>query len=253
MVCWNVNGVRAVHRKGLLSPVFDGSPDVVCLQETKASPDQYPEELRKPEGYMAYFNSPKERSGYSGVALYTKIVPEKVEYGLGEERFDVEGRTIIAHFKDLVLYDVYFPNGKASKERLIFKMDFYERFLKHVMGELRSGREVIICGDVNTAHKEIDLARPKENEKVSGFLKEEREWIDRLLASGFIDTFRYFDGSPGRYTWWDMKSKARERNVGWRIDYFFISKGLSPKLRSAFIMSDVQGSDHCPVGIELDL
>jgi exodeoxyribonuclease III len=253
LVCWNVNGIRAAYKKGFADWMRTESPDVLCVQETKASPEQYPPELREPDGYWPYFCSSKDKGGYSGVALYSKKKPVKVDYGLGVDRFDGEGRTIVAHYPDFVLFNIYFPNGKASKERLTFKMDFYEELLKVTSGLLREGKEVIVCGDVNTAHEEIDQARPKENEKTSGFLPEERKWIDRFISSGFVDSYRHIDRSPGKYTWWDMKTRARDRNVGWRIDYFFISSGLLPKLRSAFIRSDVEGSDHCPVGMELDL
>ncbi|MCG6912756.1 exodeoxyribonuclease III, partial [bacterium BMS3Abin03] len=158
---------------------------------------------------------------------------------------------IITEYKEFILFNIYFPNGKASKERLAYKMDFYETFLKHLKKLLKQGKKIVICGDVNTAHKEIDIARPKENSKISGFLPEEREWIDRFLDAGFIDTFRVFNQEPDNYTWWDMITRARERNVGWRIDYFYISENLKKNLKSAFILSDVMGSDHCPIGIEL--
>jgi exodeoxyribonuclease-3 len=172
---------------------------------------------------------------------------------MGVDRFDGEGRIIIATYPGFVLYNIYFPNGKASSERLRYKMDFYEAFLEIATKRVRKGDNIIVCGDVNTANKEIDLARPKENQKISGFLPEEREWLDRFVAAGFVDTYRVFDLSPEKYTWWDMKTKARERNVGWRIDYFYVSKGLLPNLREAFILESVQGSDHCPVGIEVEL
>jgi exodeoxyribonuclease-3 len=250
--CWNVNGIRAVHKKGFLSWFEGQSPDILCLQETKAKEEQIPDDIRQPIGYHSYFESSREKSGYSGVALFSKIKPEKVERGIGEDRFDSEGRTLIAYYDDFVLLNIYFPNGKASAERLRFKMDFYEVVLALVKGMKDDGRSVIICGDVNTAHREIDLARPKENERTSGFLREERDWIDRLLVSGFIDTYRYFDPVGKRYTWWDVKTRARERDVGWRIDDFFISADLVPRLRSAAILADVVGSDHCPIEIELD-
>ena len=253
MLCWNVNGIRAVHKKGFLNWMAKESPDIMCVQETKAAEDQLPEELRDVPGYHSYFASPKEKGGYSGVALYTKIKPDKVRFGMGVDRFDDEGRIIAATYPGFVLYNIYFPNGKASMERLRYKMDFYEAFLEIVAERSRSGDNIVVCGDVNTAHKEIDLARPKENQKISGFLPEEREWMDRFVAAGFIDTYRVFDQSPEKYTWWDMKTKARERNVGWRIDYFYVSEDLLPRLRGAFILESVQGSDHCPVGIEVDL
>jgi exodeoxyribonuclease III len=253
MLCWNVNGIRAAHKKGFLNWMSKESPDILCVQETKATVEQLPEGLREVLGYRSYFVSPKEKGGYSGVALYTKTEPDKVEFGMGVERFDDEGRIIAATYPGFVLYNVYFPNGKASLERLRYKMDFYETFLEIVTKRARNGDEIVVCGDINTAHKEIDLARPRENQKISGFLPEERDWMDRFVAAGFIDTYRVFDKSPDRYTWWDMKTKARERNVGWRIDYFYVSKGMLPHLREAFILESVQGSDHCPIGIEVDL
>jgi len=224
---------------------------VFCFQETKVSPDQVPSDILTLPGYHPHFISSAERSGYSGVGIMSRKRPNKIEDGLGIDRFDREGRTIVAHFDKFVLYNIYFPNGKASTERLRYKMDFYQEFLA-IVNEVRRKKEIVVCGDVNTAHKEIDLARPKENSKISGFLPEERAWMDQFVASGFVDTYRYFDASPGAYSFWDIKTRARERNVGWRIDYFFISTGLLPKLRSAFIRQDVQGSDHCPVGIDLD-
>jgi exodeoxyribonuclease-3 len=229
------------------------SPDILCVQETKATAEQLPEGLREVPGYRSYFVSPKEKGGYSGVALYTKAEPDQVEFGMGVDRFDDEGRIIAATYPGFVLYNIYFPNGKASLERLRYKMDFYEAFLEIATKRVRKGDSIVVCGDINTAHKEIDLARPKENQKISGFLPEEREWMDRFVAAGFVDTYRVFDQSPEKYTWWDMKTKARERNVGWRIDYFYVSKGMLPHLREAFILESVQGSDHCPIGIEVDI
>jgi exodeoxyribonuclease-3 len=250
IISWNVNGLRAVYKKGFLDWFLTESPDILCLQETKVAEEQVPPELKDAEGYRSYFASP-ERKGYSGVATYSKIEPETVGTGFGVKRFDAEGRTLAADFGDFVLFNVYFPNGKASAERLEYKLGFYDAFLKHVRALLEEGRKVIVCGDVNTAHKEIDLTRPKENQHVSGFLPEERAWIDEFLASGFIDTFRAFNGEPGQYTWWDYKTRARDRNVGWRLDYFFVSESLRGRVKDAFILSDVMGSDHCPVGIKL--
>lgn len=252
LLCWNVNGIRAVHKKGFQKWFEELSPDILCLQETKAKEDQIPEDIRHPLGYHSFFDSPKEKNGYSGVAIYSKKEPVKVEYGIGVPQFDSEGRTLIAHYDDFVLLNIYFPNGKASPERLRFKMGFCEAVLALTDVLKKEGRPVIICGDINTAHREIDLARPKENERTSGFLPEEREWIDRLIGSGFIDTYRVFDPVGKKYTWWDMKTRARERDVGWRIDDFFITADLLSRLRSATILKDVVGSDHCPIGIELD-
>jgi exodeoxyribonuclease-3 len=247
-----VNGIRAAYRKGLLEWIRKDSPDILCLQEIKASCEQLPKDLCDIPGYEPYFTSAEERTGYSGVALYTRAHPEKVDYGIGIDRFDTEGRTMIAHYPDFVLCNIYFPNGKASPERLRYKMDYYEEFLRYV-NELRSkGRSVVICGDINTAHKEIDIARPKDNMKRSGFLPEEREWMDRLVANGFIDTFREQHPGEVKWSWWDQKTRARERNVGWRIDYFFVSADLMPRVSNSFIEDQVTGSDHCPVGIEME-
>jgi exodeoxyribonuclease-3 len=176
-----------------------------------------------------------------------------VKQTFGASKFDDEGRIIQADYGSFILFNIYFPNGKASPERLKYKMDFYEAFLQEMKKLMKKGKKIVVCGDVNTAHKEIDLARPKENSKVSGFLPQEREWIDRLLAAGFIDTMRIFDQSPGRYTWWDMVSRARDRNVGWRIDYFYVGENLKNNVKSAYILPDVTGSDHCPVGLEMDI
>jgi exodeoxyribonuclease-3 len=250
ILCWNVNGIRAVGKKGFLEWLAAESPDILCLQETKAHPDQLDEPLRQPQGYHAYWDYP-ERKGYSGVATFTREEPLSVVHGLGIERYDVEGRVIVTEHDGFTLFNVYFPNGKKDAERLQFKMDFYDDFLKYVEPLKAEGRKLVVCGDYNTAHKEIDLSRPKENAKVSGFLPIEREWIDRFIAAGFVDTFRHFNKEPHQYTWWDLKSGARERNVGWRIDYFFVTENLLPSVSEAFIMPDVMGSDHCPVGIVL--
>jgi exodeoxyribonuclease-3 len=252
LLSWNVNGLRAVHKKGFLDWFRKDDPDILCVQETKAAEEQLPDEIRQVEGYHAYFAA-AEKKGYSGVALWTREKPLSVELSLGENAFDREGRLLQAAYRDFILFNVYFPNGKASKERLAFKMAFYEAFLKRVDALKKKGRKIVICGDVNTAHKAIDLARPKENEKVSGFLPEERAWIDRLVSHGFLDSFRLFNADPGHYSWWDYKTRARDRNIGWRIDYFFVSDNLREQVTSAFIRPDVMGSDHCPVGIELDL
>lgn len=241
-----------MERKGALAWFLEDRPEILCLQEIKANPDQVPASLKDINGYHCYFNS-AERKGYSGVAIYTRTEPQKVTNGLGIDRFDVEGRVLAAEYDRFILFNVYFPNGKASPERLKYKMDFYEAFLKHIEDLIKKGHEIIVCGDVNTAHTEIDLARPKENEKTSGFLPEERAWIDRFLDIGMIDTFRRFSSEPEQYSWWDYKTRARERNTGWRIDYFYASTGLGDHLKNAFILKEIMGSDHCPIGIELEI
>ena len=250
LISWNVNGIRAGHKKGLLDWFKIEKPDMLCLQETKAHPDQLVDELKNVEGYNSYFSS-AEKKGYSGVVIYTKHKPLNVQHGIGIKKFDSEGRFIITEFEEFILFNIYFPNGKASPERLQYKLDFYDSFLKHCKKLLKQGKKIVVCGDVNTAHKEIDLARPKENSKTSGFLPEEREWIDKFLAAGFIDTFRMFNQEPENYTWWDMVTRARDRNVGWRIDYFYASESLKNNIVSASIHSSVMGSDHCPIELVL--
>lgn len=249
---WNVNGIRAAHRKGFLDWLKKAEGDVVCLQETKADVSQLGPELLKVDGYGAEFCS-AEKKGYSGVATYSRAECRKVERGTGVGEFDREGRVLTHHFPEFTLLNVYFPNGKSSPERLAYKLRFYEDFLKVLSRLRRKGvKNIVVCGDVNTAHKEIDLARPRENSKLSGFLPEERAWIDRLISAGFIDTFREFQPAPGHYSYWDQQSRARERNVGWRIDYFFVSEALKAHLKAAAIHPEVLGSDHCPVGVELE-
>lgn len=250
IISWNVNGIRAVHKKGSLGWFLRDKPEILCIQETKASEQQLKKEMKNIEGYTSYFSSAK-KMGYSGVAIYTKIKPAEVYHGFDIKKFDEEGRTLIAVYDNFVLYNIYFPNGKASDDRLRYKMEFYDVFLEHADNYKKKGKKIIICGDVNTAHTELDLARPKENETSSGFLPEERAWIDKLISHGYADTFRMFNSEGGNYSWWDYKTKARERNIGWRIDYFFVSDNVKKNIRSSFIMTDIMGSDHCPVGIEI--
>lgn len=253
LLSWNVNGLRAVHKKGSIQEILTESPDILCLQETKMQPDQMPADLADDFKEYAQFFSSGERKGYSGVATFTKVASRAEKYGFGIDAFDNEGRILINEFDQFSLFNIYYPNGKASKERLQYKMDFYEAFLEYVNRVRDSGKNVVICGDVNTAHKEIDLARPKENENTSGFLSIEREWIDKLLAEGYVDTLRMFNQEPEQYTWWDMKTRARDRNIGWRIDYFYVNQEFAEKVKDAFILPDYQGSDHCPIGILLDI
>ncbi len=246
LLCWNVNGIRAVMKRGFLDWLARESPNILCLQETKATPTDLPEELLKPPGYHTYWNFP-EKKGYAGVATFSREKPLKVQNGFGVPEFDREGRVIISEHPGFTLFNIYFPNGKQSEERLKFKLDFYDAFLDYIEPLRLKGEKLIICGDYNTAHQEIDLARPKENAKISGFLPVERAWLDKLVGRGYIDTFRHFNKEPGQYTWWDMKSRARERNVGWRIDYFFVTENLKSHLVKATIMPEVTGSDHCPI------
>jgi exodeoxyribonuclease-3 len=251
ILSWNVNGIRAIKNKGFLDWLHRESPDIICLQETKINdPQQLDTDLREPPGYHTYWNAP-ERKGYAGVAIFTKEKPGEVGYNFGESNLDLEGRAIIAEYPGFTLFDIYFPNGGAENKRVPYKMAFYDVFLKYADSLKAAGKRLVVCGDVNTAHKEIDLARPKENVKKTGFLPEERAWIDKFVGHGYVDTFRHFNKEPNQYSYWDIKTGARARNVGWRIDYFFVSENLLPAVRKAFIMPEVMGSDHCPVGIIL--
>lgn len=254
LLSWNVNGLRAVANRGFLEWLHREKPDVLCLQETRARPEQLDQSVREPEGYHSYWSHP-ERKGYGGVAIFTREKPLRVETDFSSQglRFDVEGRIVLAHYPGFALANVYFPNGTKDETRLRYKMDFYETFLRFAESLRKQQPLIAVCGDFNTAHKEIDLARPKENQKVSGFLPIERAWMDRLVAHGWVDTFRQFNQEPGQYTWWDMKSGARQRNVGWRIDYFFVTRPLAPSVTGASIQPEVTGSDHCPVGLTLRL
>ena len=252
ILCWNVNGIRAVERKGFLNWLSQKSPDILCLQETKAQPGQISPEVQQPPGYYTYWNFP-QRKGYSGVATFSKEEPISVENGFGIKQFDVEGRVVITKYPQFTLFNIYFPNGKMSQERLRYKMDFYDAFLDFINPIKARDENLVICGDFNTAHKEIDLARPKENENISGFLPMERAWMDKFVAHGFIDTFRYFNKEPNHYTWWSLRTRGRERNIGWRLDYMFVTENLLDLVTEASILSQVIGSDHCPVGIKLSI
>jgi exodeoxyribonuclease-3 len=251
IVSWNVNGIRAAARKGFLEWLEGTKPDVVGVQEIKARPEQLAEELASPEGYHACW-APGERPGYSGVALFSRTRPLAVQDGLGIPEYDREGRTLIADLGDVVVITTYIPNGGNDHGRVPFKMG-YKAALLGTCERLRGqGRSVILCGDINTAHHEIDLARPRENRNTTGFLPVERSWLDALLGLGWIDTFRHVHGDvPGAYSWWTVRLDARERNVGWRIDYAFASPDLAPRIVGAAIHADVHGSDHCPVSVTL--
>ena len=254
IISWNVNGLRAIHRKGNFKWLLRESPDVFCFQETKAHPDQLLDELKRCEGYHSYFAFPDEKKGYSGVAIYTKKEPDKMINGMRRSEFDKEGRMIEAHYGNLILANVYFPNGGGGPLRLKYKLDFYDAFLEHIDGLKSGGKQVIFCGDINTAHEEIDLARPKQNEEHTGFLPEERAWMDEVVNHGWIDVFRHFyPDKRDVYTYWDIKTGARERNVGWRIDYFFVSPNLQNKIKKTSIMTDILGSDHCPILLEMEV
>lgn len=278
IISWNVNGLRANVKKGGFDWMINESPDIFCFQETKAHPEQLEEGVRNPGGYFSYFDHSKGKKGYSGVAIYTKVEPTKVEYGLGVEQYDQEGRFLalffdkgtpnqkknqtpqnsalsasvnsagFGSFGKFVFINTYFPNGGGGPERLEFKLRFYDVFLKYINKQKKAGYEVIFCGDVNTAHTEIDLARPKENVENTGFLPIERKWIDDVVAAGYVDIFRYLHPDlKDAYSYWDMKTFARDRNVGWRIDYFFVTSNLVKLVKKAEILDSIMGSDHCPI------
>lgn len=250
---WNVNGIRAAQKKGFLDWLEHTQPDILGIQETKASPDQLDEALLKPAGYQTYWSS-AERKGYSGVALYTKIPPKSVKLGFGFPEYDSEGRTIVAEYDDFVFITAYFPNGGQDHSRIPYKMAYKAAFLDYCNSLRVDGKPVIFCGDVNTSHQPIDLARPKENEKKTGFMPHERVWIDQVIEQGYIDIFRALNPTlEGAYSWWTARAGARERNVGWRLDYFFISPDLREKVVTSQIHADVMGSDHCPVSLTLNI
>jgi len=250
-ISWNVNGIRAVEKKAALKWIDEAEVDFLGLQEIKAEADQIPESIFERDYKFQSINSSSNK-GQSGVALYTDIKGS----AMCCEHVDIldEGRINEYHFGDIAYFNVYFPNGQRNEERLAYKLAFYDRFLAHI-NELRSqGRSIVVCGDVNTAHRPIDLARPKANEDTSGFLPVERAWMDRLIENGYIDTFRHVHGDiEERYSWWSYRAGARSRNVGWRIDYFFVSDDLKGKIVDADILDDVMGSDHCPVKLVLDI
>lgn len=251
LISWNVNGIRAVAQKGFLDSFRSFDADIVCLQETKAMLEQYPQEVAEIPGYHGYFNA-AERKGYSGTALFARKEPLSVSFGLGDDRFDHEGRTIRADFNDFILYNIYFPNGGQGPDRLEFKLAFYDCFLEKVAADIEEGRHVIVCGDVNTAHREIDLTNPAANSKISGFLPEERAYMDTFAEKGLVDTFRLlYPDTTGKYSWWSYKTFARDRNVGWRIDYFFTDETLAERVSDAGMLTDIMGSDHCPIFLEL--
>jgi len=260
LLSWNVNGLRAFYKKGAFDNIFELDPDIFCLQETKVHPEQLPEEVRKPVGYEAYFDHSKMRQGYSGVAVYVKNSSKykvlSIEYGLGVKKLDQEGRMLVLHldhidFGEISICNGYFPNGGVDPARLKYKLEFYDQFLKFIEKLRKQEKKVIFTGDVNTAHNEIDLSRPKENSNHTGFLRIERDWLDKVIQKGYVDTFRYLHPQEAKFSWWDMKTFSRDRNIGWRLDYFFISPDILPHLKKAEILNNMLGSDHCPVWLEL--
>ncbi len=254
LISWNVNGLRAVLKKDFLKSFSHLDADVLCVQETKLQEHQLPDEAENIEGYTSHWAHSVIKKGYSGVGAWARVEPESVGYGIGIEEYDQEGRILQLDFEKFTLFNIYFPNGQMSEERLAYKLNFYRDFFAYADRLKRAGRSLVICGDYNTAHNEIDLKNPKANEKRSGFLRIERDWLDKITADGYVDTFRYFYPESAKYSWWTYRFKARARNAGWRIDYFFVSSDLiaDGRVKDAFIDNDILGSDHCPVGLILE-
>lgn len=251
IVTWNVNGLRAALRKDALSTVLSWNPDLLCLQEIKARPDQLTNEQRNVPGYQIIWN-PAARPGYSGVATFAREDPLEVKLGMDAPQFDVEGRVIRTRHSDFFLYNIYFPNGQRGKDRVDYKLDFYAHLLKICDDLHTAGENVIITGDFNTAHMPIDLKNPDENENTSGFMPEERVWVQKFLDHGFMDAYRELYPDREQYTWWTYRFNARPRGIGWRIDYFLVSKALAFRVKDVIIHDDVMGSDHCPVELILE-
>lgn len=247
---WNVNGLRSCGRRGFLDWFERQRPDVVCVQEIKAKPEQLGPELLNPFRHHAYWH-PAARPGYSGTAIFTKKEPLDVRYGLGKKAIDSEGRVITAEFKNFIVINSYFPNSQRDHSRLPFKLKFCAEFAKFVSRERDRGKTLLLCADWNIAPTEIDLRHPTANKKNAGFLPEERAWIQQFLRSGYVDTFRHFEPGPNHYTWWSNRPGVRERNVGWRLDYFLTDADSVRRLRSAHHQPMVLGSDHCPVSVEI--
>lgn len=247
---WNVNGIRAVQKKGFVDWVRTEQPDILCLQETKAHDNQLDEALIHIGGYTSYWSAPK-RKGYSGVAVYAQEKPLSVQYSIGIDRFDEEGRILILEYPGFTLLNIYFPNGQRDQGRLDYKLEFYDALLLYCEQRRSDGVKLVICGDFNTAHRPIDLTNPKSNEKYSGFLPIERAYLEKWFDKGYVDTFRYFYPDTVAYTWWSYMFNARQKNIGWRIDYFVVSDNLMDGVADASILCDVMGSDHCPVALYL--
>ena len=255
LISWNVNGLRAAVKKDFLGSFNHLDADIFALQETKLQEPQLTDEMKGIDGYEAHWSHASVKKGYSGVGTYARLKPSSVKSGIGVPKFDDEGRILELDFDDFVFFNVYFPNGQMNEERLQYKLDFYEAFFAYTDDLKKQGRSLIITGDYNTAHNEIDLKNPKPNEKTSGFLRIERDWLDRITDNGYIDTFRHFHPDTVKYSWWTYRFKARDRNVGWRIDYFFVTRDIIDRgwIKEAFIENDIFGSDHCPIGLILEI
>jgi exodeoxyribonuclease-3 len=255
LISWNVNGLRAALKKDFLGSFKYLDADIFAIQETKLQKQQLTDEMLGVDGYESHWSHAAVKKGYSGVGIYTRIKPGSVKSGIGVPEFDDEGRILEMDFDNFVFFNVYFPNGQMNEERLQYKLDFYEAFFAYTDDLKKQGRSLIITGDYNTAHNEIDLKNPKSNEKTSGFLRIERDWLDRIIGNGYIDTFRHFHPDTVKYSWWTYRFKARDRNIGWRIDYFFATRDIVDRgwIKEAFIDNEVFGSDHCPIGLILEI
>ncbi|MBF0449359.1 MAG: exodeoxyribonuclease III [Candidatus Magnetomorum sp.] len=247
LISWNVNGIRAVEKKGFIEIIQNMDPYIIGIQEIKANKDQLSSELLNIPGYQSFWNS-AEKKGYSGVAVYAKESPLCVKKGIDSPEHDSEGRSITLEYSDYYLINLYFPNAQEKLKRIDYKIEFNQALLAYV-NQLRKSKTVVLCGDFNVAHTPIDLANPKKNEKNAGYSPQEREWFTRFLDEGYMDTFRMYNKNPGQYTWWSYRFKAREKNIGWRIDYFCVDQDSSHRVKDACIYSDITGSDHCPIGM----
>jgi len=247
IVSWNVNGLRAILKKGFIDFIENENPEIICLQETKVLPEQIPD--FKLDGYQLFWN-PAKKKGYSGTAIFSKIKSKNQQIGLGIDDYDDEGRLILNEYETFNLVNVYAPNSQRGLTRLNFRLK-WDEYLRKYLTNLSKQKPVLLCGDLNVAHKEIDLANPQINRQNAGFTDQERQSFNELLKVGFVDTFRYFCELPHRYTWWSYFNNARARNIGWRIDAFIASDTMMPNIKSAHIYADIHGSDHCPVGIEI--
>jgi len=252
LISYNINGIRAALKKGLDEWLKEENPDIVCFQEIKATPEQIDTTVFTELGYSCYW-FPAGKKGYSGVAVLTKIKPDSVDYGMNIEKYDLEGRLIKLNFGDTSLINTYMPSGTTGDIRQTFKYEWLDDFFNYIEGLKKENRKLIICGDFNICHKEIDIHNPKSNKNTSGFLPEERAWVSKFIDSGFTDCFRFFHDEPHKYSWWSYRAGARKRNLGWRIDYFMTTQDLDNQLSDCQLLMDVVHSDHCPVKLSISL
>jgi exodeoxyribonuclease III len=255
LISWNVNGLNALMAKGFVQTLQNMDADIIAIQETKLQESKLTEAMKQINGYDAHWSYSTVKKGYSGVGTYTRIAPLSFRHGIGISEYDQEGRITEMDFGDFIFFNVYFPNGQMGDDRLQYKLNFYEAFFAHADRYRLQGKGVIVCGDFNTAHNEIDLKNPKANENYSGFLRIERDWMDRIFQNGYVDTFRHLYPDTVKYSWWTYRFGARAKNIGWRIDYFIVSQDMleNGRVKDAFIDNDITGSDHCPIGLILSV